>query len=111
MKKLLLLHGWNWKNYPQFNTGSPWNDRSNFVKTLQNEYEVDTPSIPGFGDSDIPKIPWSIDNYVKWLNSLISIKNMMQYSVIHLVEQFLLTGATHTKKKMIYLKYYSCLLQ
>ena len=74
MKKILLLHGWNWKNYPQFNTGSPWNDRSAFVEALRCEYEVDTPSIPGFGDSDIPQIPWDLDDYSKWLDTIISSK-------------------------------------
>ena len=42
MKKptLLLLHGWNWKNYSKFGNIDPWNNRLKFIQELEKIFDV-----------------------------------------------------------------------
>ncbi|OGI72691.1 hypothetical protein A3J61_00155 [Candidatus Nomurabacteria bacterium RIFCSPHIGHO2_02_FULL_38_15] len=78
MKKILLLHGWNYANYknvadnPQVN---PWHNRWGFIKTLQGQgFELITPSFPGFVGypHDDPKNFWTIIDYVKYCDELVN---------------------------------------
>lgn len=71
MKNILLIHGWNWKNYPQFNANNSWLNRSDFVNALKKNLEVSHPSMPGFGDSKIPSTAWGLDDYADWLDGIL----------------------------------------
>lgn len=71
-ERLLLLHGWDWKNYPRFNNRDPWSNRSEFVNELRKQVETDSPSLPGFGGSTIPNRPWTLDDYADWLEATLS---------------------------------------
>jgi len=74
--KILLLHGWNWKNYPNHNKVNPWSNRTSFIDALNmSDFEVLTPALPGFGDSIIPTSPWSLDDYAKWLKGQVEKSN------------------------------------
>jgi len=58
MEKILILHGWGScaKNWEQ-------------VKELleKKEYKVFIPDLPGFGNNPPPPHPWSLDDYVSWV--------------------------------------------
>ncbi len=70
-EKLLLLHGWDWKNYPQFNKPDSWSNRSAFVTELRKNVQIETPSLPGFGNSTIPDRPWDLEDYADWLEHIL----------------------------------------
>lgn len=75
MKKILLLHGWDWKNYPKFNSRDPWENRGGLVRALAKKLVVHNPSLPGFGNSHIPSSPWTIENYTEWLSAEVAATN------------------------------------
>lgn len=77
MKKILLLHGWNYANYKNVANNpneTPWHNRQEFIDLLQSQgFELTTPSFPGFvgyEDGD-PKKEWFIDDYVNYCNELV----------------------------------------
>ena len=54
---ILLLHGWG-SNIKLFQAS---------VELLQKGYRVVTMDMPGFGESEEPKEPWSVDDYVDFV--------------------------------------------
>jgi pimeloyl-ACP methyl ester carboxylesterase len=77
MKKVLLLHGWNYLNYKNVSNNpneNPWNNRKVFINELQIQgFELVTPSFPGFVGYDLPEPqkPWKIHDYVNYCNELV----------------------------------------
>lgn len=74
-QKILMLHGWNWKNYPKYNLGNPWSNRVDFIDSLSQSFEMDTPAMPGFCSSIIPATTWGLDDYADWLFDLVQKKD------------------------------------
>ena len=67
-KKLLLLHGWDWKKYPVFAPKHQWENRQEFVDQLREHYDLDLPSLPGFGFGEERRQgSWTLDDYAEWL--------------------------------------------
>lgn len=60
-KAVLLLHGW----------GSRARDLGILQAALSSRYQVVTPDLPGFGDSEAPKHAWGLDEYAKFLGSFL----------------------------------------
>lgn len=54
---VLLLHGWG-SNITLFNS---------MISLLSQKYKVIAPDMPGFGESDEPSEPWSVDDYVDFI--------------------------------------------
>lgn len=54
-KKILLIHGWNYENYNNYINTNAWNNRSKFVTSLEEKYEIRKPDLPGFGLEEEPK--------------------------------------------------------
>lgn len=54
---VLLLHGWG-ANIKLF---------ENTISLVKNKYKVVAMDMPGFGESDEPKTPWSVDDYVDFV--------------------------------------------
>lgn len=71
MKKILILHGWNWRNYTRFGIQQPWSNRSEFLKKLQEHFTVIPPAFPGFCGSPEPETPWNLDNYAKFVDEIV----------------------------------------
>ncbi len=71
MKKILLIHGWNHKNYTSSGNTDAWNNRSAFVKALSNHLEVLRVNLPGFGGENDPSEPWTIDNFSQFVGDII----------------------------------------
>ncbi|MFI3241895.1 MAG: alpha/beta hydrolase [Alphaproteobacteria bacterium] len=59
---VFILHGW----------GSSSQVFQNTKSLMAQKYTVVVPDIPGFGDSDEPKEPWCVDNYVDFVIDFIS---------------------------------------
>ncbi|MGN1419261.1 MAG: alpha/beta fold hydrolase [Acutalibacteraceae bacterium] len=54
---VLILHGW----------GSNITLHQNMIDLLSSKYRVLAPDMPGFGESDEPKEPWCVDDYVDFI--------------------------------------------
>lgn len=75
-KKILLLHGWDWKYYNNLNPGKPWSNRINFVNLLSNYFEVITIGFPGFfGFAEPKETYWTMDNYLEFLEAVVKKEN------------------------------------
>ncbi len=71
MKKILLLHGWNWRNYSKFGTAHPWSNREAFFDAIKDHFKVISPSFPGFCEADEPHHSWGIDDYALFIGSIV----------------------------------------
>ncbi len=54
---VLILHGW----------GSNITLHENMISLLSTKYHVVAPDMPGFGESEEPKEPWNVDDYVDFI--------------------------------------------
>jgi pimeloyl-ACP methyl ester carboxylesterase len=72
MKKILLVHGWNYKFYNSMNISNPWVYRSEFLKLLNDNYQVDMVRLPGFCGTPEPHVDhWSTKDFGLWLKDYI----------------------------------------
>ena len=77
MKKILLLHGWDWRNYTKLTSSkNPWHKRIKFINALKKEYEVYQLTFPGFCGEKEPKNAWTLDDYALYVNSYIRTSNI-----------------------------------
>lgn len=77
MKKILLLHGWDFRNYTKLTTSkNPWHNRIKFINALKKEYEVYQLTFPGFCGEEEPKNAWTLDDYAFYVNSYIRTSNI-----------------------------------
>lgn len=59
---VLILHGW----------GSNITLHENMINLLSSKYHVVAPDMPGFGESEEPKEPWCVDDYVDFILEFLS---------------------------------------
>lgn len=71
--KILLLHGWNHKNYTSLtNELDAWHNRLKFVGELSKENEVYKLNFPGFCGEKEPKSKyWELDDYAKYVDEFV----------------------------------------
>jgi len=84
-KPFLILHGWSSKS-------DKWEEVAKILG--QKGFKVVIPDLPGFGKSDMPEIPWNLDNYVNFIEEFTKIINL---------EKFILAG--HSFSGGISIKY------
>lgn len=65
-RPLLILHGWRSNSYR-------WQKVIDNLFQPNNNVIVIIPDLPGFGESEEPKSPWSADDYVEWIKEFSSI--------------------------------------
>ncbi len=70
-KDLLLLHGW----------GGSSESFSEMQKLLAHHFRVTTIDLPGFGKSDAPQKPWSLDDYVQFLSEIVAELTLESFSL------------------------------
>ena len=69
--KILLIHGWNYTNYTSSGCKSAWSNRSKFVEALSQYFNVVAINLPGFCGQSDPEKPWTIDDYVDYIDTII----------------------------------------
>jgi len=70
---ILILHGW----------GSKADNWSAVKRFLEKEgADVYIPDLPGFGDSPVPENPWSVDDYVNWVDDFCRKNNLSRFHLI-----------------------------
>lgn len=86
MKKILLIHGWNYRNYTsQTKENDAWHNRADLVKELKKDYEVYKLNLPGFCSEKEPDRAWTLDDYAKYIddylkNNKLSVDYILGYS-------------------------------
>ena len=69
---ILLIHGWNYKNYYNQTKNIAWNNRIDFVNKLKKIYNIYYPDLPGFGKNKSPEDKaWSLDDYSNYIDNYI----------------------------------------
>jgi pimeloyl-ACP methyl ester carboxylesterase len=69
--KILLIHGWNYVNYTSSGCVDAWANRSKFVQTLSQHFNVVTINLPGFCGQSDPERPWALNDYVNFVGKII----------------------------------------
>lgn len=69
---VLILHGW----------GSNIGVHSAMIDLLAQKYRVIAPDLPGFGESEEPDEPWSVDNYVNFILEFIKDFNVSKLTLL-----------------------------
>jgi pimeloyl-ACP methyl ester carboxylesterase len=77
MKKIVLLHGWNYNNYTKFGCTDAWDDRKDFVQALTVEFEVYKINLPGFCGAQEPKDAWELDDFARFLDGHLNTHNII----------------------------------
>jgi 3-oxoadipate enol-lactonase len=71
MPKLLLLHGWDYRNYTGQGCHDAWHNRSVLVQGLAGAFQVVRFNFPGFcGEADPPR-PWEMGDFVEMVDDII----------------------------------------
>ena len=77
MKKILLLHGWNWKNYTKLtDSKDAWDNRKEFVKMLSEKFEIYKINFPGFCGEKEPTKAWNLDDYAFFVKNYLEKNNL-----------------------------------
>lgn len=77
MEKILLLHGWNYRNYTsQTKEKDAWHNRTKLVKELEKKYEVFKINFPGFCGEKEPNQAWTLTDYAKYIHTYLEDNNL-----------------------------------
>jgi pimeloyl-ACP methyl ester carboxylesterase len=71
-ENFLILHGWN-------GSSDSW---KKIIEILEIKYKVVCPDFPGFGKTEIPKIPWSLNDFVEWLKEFTEKLNLKEFFLL-----------------------------
>lgn len=75
MKKILLIHGWDYDNYYGRIDKEAWHNRTKFVNELEKCFEIRKPDLPGFGLQKEPNVKkYTIEDYADYIHDYI-VKN------------------------------------
>ncbi|MFH1841161.1 MAG: alpha/beta hydrolase [Candidatus Nealsonbacteria bacterium] len=69
-KTILILHGWG-------SSLKSWIGVKEILEKKGNRVFV--PDLPGFGESSLPEKPWSVSDYVEWVNKYAEKNNLSQF--------------------------------
>lgn len=73
MKKLLLIHGWDYDNYYGKVDKASWHNRARFTNELEKYYTVKKPDLPGFGLKKEPSVKkkYTIEDFADYIHDYI----------------------------------------
>ena len=76
-KKILLIHGWDYKYYYHLHNTRSWDKRNTFLKELSKKYDIYYPDLPGFGLEKEPIAKkWKLDDYANFIYEYIKNNNL-----------------------------------
>ena len=72
MKKILLIHGWDYENYYGRIAHQAWDNRKKLLEKLKEYYEIRYPDLPGFGLEKEPKSKgYTLKDYAEFIDNYI----------------------------------------
>lgn len=82
MKKILLIHGWNYRNYTsQTSSQDAWHNREELVNLLSKDYEIYKINLPGFCGQKEPEKAWNLEHYAEYIKDYLK-KNKLKVDYI-----------------------------
>lgn len=72
-KPFLILHGWG-------SNSDRWIPVAEQIS--QKGFKVIVPDLPGFGNSELPPVPWNINNFVNWSEALAKELNLKDFYLL-----------------------------
>ncbi len=82
MKKILLIHGWNYRNYTKMTKElDAWHNREELVLELEKSFKVYKLNLPGFCGEREPDKAWDLDDYAKYIKDYLD-KNKLDVDYI-----------------------------
>ena len=77
MKKVLLLHGWNYMNYTKMTKKcDAWDNRKSFVKELEKNFDIYKLNFPGFCGEEEPKRAWDLTDFANYVYEYLKTNNL-----------------------------------
>lgn len=77
MKKILLLHGWNYRNYTKMtNETDAWHNRAGFVAELEKKYEIYKLNFPGFCGQEEPERAWNLSDFANYVHEYLETNSL-----------------------------------
>ena len=77
MKKILLLHGWNYMNYTKMTEkNDAWHNRKLFVEELEKNFDVYKLNFPGFCGEEEPKRAWDLTDFANYVYEYLKTNNL-----------------------------------
>ena len=68
MKKLVLIHGWDYKHYTsQTQSTDVWDNRRKLVTGLQKFFDIKIITLPGFCGEKEPDYPWELEDFADFI--------------------------------------------
>jgi abhydrolase domain-containing protein 6 len=71
-RSILLLHGWG-------DSSQGWQE---FARSLDDDYEVVSVDLPGFGQTERPDKPWGLDDYAGFVAAFLQKAGIKPYAII-----------------------------
>ncbi|TRZ77942.1 alpha/beta hydrolase [bacterium] len=102
MKRIALIHGWNYKNYSACaKSDNAWEDRADLLKEIGKDFEVFGFNLPGFCRESEPKnSSWEIEDFARYFENLLVKKNFVPDVVLG----YSFGGAIALKWKILFKK-------
>lgn len=76
MKKILLIHGWNYDNYYGRISTNAWYNREKFINELKKSYDIRYPDLPGFGLEKEPnRKEYNLEDFADFIHEYIEKNN------------------------------------
>ncbi|MCT4611741.1 MAG: alpha/beta hydrolase [Clostridia bacterium] len=73
MKNILLIHGWDYRNYTKHGGKDAWANRSKFIDKLGEKYNVNYMNLPGFcGQPEPEEKEWKLEDYAEYIENYIT---------------------------------------
>ena len=77
MKKILLIHGWNYRNYTSMTQKlDAWHNRSEMVALMEKKFSVYKLNLPGFCGEKEPDRAWNLDDYANYIHKYLEKKHL-----------------------------------
>lgn len=98
---MLLIHGWDYKNYSSQTKGEDvWGNRRDFVEELKKHYDIKVITLPGFCGKKEPDRPWQLEDFADFVEQELNKENYIPDYVLG----YSFGGAVALKHKLKYNK-------
>lgn len=98
MRTIVLIHGWDNRNYTKYGHKDAWRNREDFVNALSKYFKVVKLNLPGFCGEPEPNKIWELDDYVKHFQNF-----LLQSSIVpDVVLGYSFGAAVATQWKYVY---------